>query len=139
MDKETGREKGKVTYTVDDVKEAFAVLGDGEKRAEYDGWLARVGNAAAVGMGGKGAGDGDGFLLGLEVLDLSDFEAGGAAAGIGGALIEWTRPCRCGAEKGYRIQEKELEDAEERGETEVLVGCEGCSLWVRVGFEVQEG
>lgn len=53
--------------------------------------------------------------------------------------MQWTRPCRCGAEKGFRILESELESAEARGEREVLVGCEGCSLWVRVGFDVEEG
>jgi diphthamide biosynthesis protein 4 len=59
--------------------------------------------------------------------------------GDGDGQMEWTRSCRCGAEKGFRILEEELEDAEKRGEKEVLVGCEGCSLWVRVGFEVEEG
>jgi diphthamide biosynthesis protein 4 len=52
--------------------------------------------------------------------------------------MEWTRACRCGMEKGYTILEEELEDAEQRGEGEVLVGCEGCSLWVRVGFGVED-
>ena len=50
-----------------------------------------------------------------------------------------SRACRCGADKGFMILEEELEDAEGRGEKEVLVGCEGCSLWVRVGFDVEEG
>ncbi|PVH95012.1 hypothetical protein DM02DRAFT_660514 [Periconia macrospinosa] len=53
--------------------------------------------------------------------------------------IQWTTPChRCGADPGFVVREKELEDAEARGEGEVLVGCRGCSLWVRVEFGVVE-
>ena len=103
--------------------------------------------------------DGD-FLLGLDVLDLCDFSVveegvagadlgeedgrGGGGGGGGGGQLEqgetaWTRSCRCGAASGFRIAERQLESAERRGETEVLVGCEGCSLWVRVGFAVEHG
>lgn len=184
--------------TIDDVKEALAVLSDATKRAEYDGWLATQNNVNAQGQGSLGTD----FVLGLELLDLSDFEVSmpftriesapstpdfddlrpvspaelnassaedsaaptsdehhddddddddegagddtarerqgeGEHNGVGG--MEWSRGCRCGAEKGFRILERELEDAETRGEKEVLVGCEGCSLWVRVGFDVEEG
>ncbi|KAF1971215.1 hypothetical protein BU23DRAFT_556234 [Bimuria novae-zelandiae CBS 107.79] len=174
-------------YTIDDVKEALAVLADERRRREYDGWLATRGRTGGTENGALS----EAFVLGLEVLDLSDFEAsmpfvrmesrmgspevpdfedlrlmepgGFSEAGVhvdgndggdgesvqgdtngregeeGPGGIEWTRGCRCGAEKGFRIQERELEDAEARGETEVLVGCEGCSLWVRVGFDVEEG
>ncbi|KAF2441024.1 hypothetical protein P171DRAFT_488598 [Karstenula rhodostoma CBS 690.94] len=182
-------------YTVDDVKEALAVLSDPVRRGAFERALGR-GEVGGLGVGdkrGEGEADGD-FILGLEVLDLSDFEAGlggfvrlgtpegdeggldfedlkppalgegveDSAEGDGGAdadadaeerdeevsgeeadqdqpEMEWTRPCRCGAEKGFGISERELEDAEARGEREVLVGCVGCSLWVRVGFEVEDG
>jgi len=173
----TGRTDEKA-WTVDDVKEALAVLSDGERRHDFDRWV--VGNAQArTGLGTASAtatgaaADEEDFVLGLELLDLSDFEAGlpgfvrlASAPGSpaeeaegsvspergtdaeteaerdgedGGQQMEWTRACRCGAEKGFRILEKELEDAEERGEREVLVGCEGCSLWVRVEFDIEEG
>ncbi|KAL1595755.1 hypothetical protein SLS60_009444 [Paraconiothyrium brasiliense] len=196
-------------YTVDDVREALAVLSDVTRRAEFDRWLAaqRQGGGSTTGRAGEGEED---FILGLELLDLSDFEAGmppfvrieTPEGGEGGATpeldidfddleppspsdlaaavdglgldarptldtedraqdgvsgngleeeeeqerdrggegeMEWTRECRCGAEKGFVIKERELEEAEARGEKEVLVGCEGCSLWVRVGFDVEEG
>jgi diphthamide biosynthesis protein 4 len=142
-------------YTVDDVKEAHAVLSVPQARAEYDSWLAL--NPAVLrgtadvrgGVGGGGVGSGgkaaDDFVLGLEVLDLSDFveeeeeeeEEEGKEGGEGEML--WTRACRCGDERGFRIRESELVEAEERGDKEVLVGCSGCSLWVRVAFEVDEG
>ncbi|KAL5428893.1 hypothetical protein PMIN04_000504 [Paraphaeosphaeria minitans] len=158
-----------VGISVDDVKEALAVFSD-------PGWRGVVGRL----LEGEGDGEGDGegvrqggadFVLGLEVLDLAEFEVGGlpfvrlgspegegedvlVGEGSGGdeqaqaqaqaqahaeAEMEWTRPCRCGADKGFRIRERELVDAEGRGERDVLVGCEGCSLWVRVEFDVEEG
>lgn len=145
-------------YTVDDVKEAYTVLAKPGSRAEYDKWVVRNWGVLGGGDGGGGhngaAGGAVGgdiqsvsfshdFVLGLEVLDLGDFSAsdedGGDATGSGHAGTQWTRSCRCGAETGFRILEEELEDAEQRGEKEVLVGCEGCSLWVRVGFDVEEG
>lgn len=128
-------------HSVDDVKEAYLVLSDAKNRAEYDNWLLRNPHIlhAHDDRGGKGAGHtlSQDFILGLELLDLSDFEEEGGSAG--GGKGEWTRGCRCGDEKGFKILEEDLEDAEGRGEKEVLVGCEGCSLWVRVGFEVEEG
>jgi diphthamide biosynthesis protein 4 len=161
-DKKTGTTQA---HTVDEVKEAYNVLAETKSRAEYDNWLLRnpgvVGSANAHGRG-VGAGLGmpapsSDFVLGLELLDLSDFDVldpgfrfsdapsqGNEGdrvdeKGDGESQMEWTRACRCGADKGFRILEEELGDAEARGEKEVLVGCEGCSLWVRVGFEVEEG
>jgi diphthamide biosynthesis protein 4 len=160
-DKNSAQQKG--TYTVDDVREAYTVLVDGKSKSEYDNWLLhnrdtlqRQGDT-----GVQAPAPSSDFILGLELLDLSDFDVldpefdftspssaeiveaarTGEVAGeeIGDKQMEWTRGCRCGDEKGFRILEEELGDAERRGEKEVLVGCEGCSLWVRVGFEVEEG
>jgi diphthamide biosynthesis protein 4 len=157
--KETG------TYTVDDVKEAYTALVGGEKKAEYDNWFLHnrhtLPQTAATPSLEAPSSD---FVLGLELLDLSDFDVldpefaftnptseeivemarrGEVTVGKeqreGERQMEWTRACRCGDDKGFRILEEELGDAEARGEKEVLVGCEGCSLWVRVGFEVEEG
>ncbi|KAH6223086.1 hypothetical protein HBI53_065880 [Parastagonospora nodorum] len=156
-DKQTGQARS--AHTVDEVREAYAVLMDAEKRRAYDEWVVRNGGVLGGGsgnvdVGGGGGGGGGGvsqeFLAGLEVLDLSDFcvldprfEFGEEGAEGEGdkergddeeGQMEWTRACRCGDENGFRILEEELEDAEQRGEGEVLVGCGGCSLWVRVGF-----
>ncbi|KAH7077302.1 diphthamide biosynthesis protein 4 [Paraphoma chrysanthemicola] len=170
-DKNTGSTSSQ-SYTVDDVKHAYTILADAKTRLEYDAWV-RANPGVVVGGGGGGVGVGEGFMssefvLGLEVLDLSDFdvldpgfefsdpttttpsssqgtaqnnrqENAGGEGGEGEKQMEWTRACRCGAEQGFRILEEELGDAEARGEKEVLVGCEGCSLWVRVGFEVEVG
>lgn len=150
-------------HTIDQIKEAYAVLSDEGRKAEYDGYLRLhpelIGQSS--GLAGRNEISND-FILGLEVLDLSDFDVLDPGftfsnpTSIGGSgsnneeemeveveierngQMEWTRACRCGDEKGYVILEEELEDAESRGEGEVLVGCGGCSLWVRVGFGVEE-
>lgn len=51
----------------------------------------------------------------------------------------WYLGCRCGEERGYVVREGDLERVEGLGEREIVVGCCGCSLWVRVGFGVVEG
>jgi diphthamide biosynthesis protein 4 len=69
------------------------------------------------------------FRTGLETVDLDDlsFDEGREV---------WSRGCRCGDEGGFVVTEGELEDGEEEGE--VIVGCRGCSLWLRVLFGVEE-
>jgi len=148
--------KTKPAYTVDDVKEAYTTLANATSKSEYDNWFLRHGDGLITTTTGKEGTRGEvqlssDFVLGLELLDLADFEmwegdgvdtsaSMGAQGGEGAeGQTTWTRACRCGADRGFSILEEELEDAEERGEKEVLVGCSGCSLWVRVGFEVEVG
>jgi len=141
-------------YTVDDVKEAYTILTDPKSRADYDNWLLQnrdmLGSSRSSHSASLPSSD---FILGLELVDLSDFNVVDPVVDsakesnirrgeeeeeeIEEEQMQWTRPCRCGAEAGFRILEQELEEAEKRGEMEVLVGCQGCSLWVRVGFEVE--
>ena len=67
--------------------------------------------------------------LGLETIDLDD-------------LLHddqqnlWYRGCRCGKERAYTVTEEELEMNSEEGE--IVTGCQGCSLWLRVTFAVAE-
>ena len=129
-DKQTVGAKG--LHSVDDVKEAYLVLDDPKTRAEYDNWVLRNPHVLETDAKQGGQTLSQDFILGLELLDLSDFEE------VEGDEGEWTRACRCGDDKGFRILEDDLIEAEERGEKEVLVGCGGCSLWVRVGFDVEE-
>ena len=163
-----GKARTRAGYSVDEVKQAYTVLASESSRADYDARLLRQDDASPFAAHAASAD----FLLGLEVVDLGEFDviehAEPAAFSSSSSscssstsnpnpnpsssdsdpssdeeqhssdTVEWTRACRCGADKGFRIRETELEDAAARGDTEVLVGCEGCSLWVRVGFEVEE-
>jgi len=65
---------------------------------------------------------------GLETLDLDDMNYDEEHA-------SWAKTCRCGNIKAYEVSEEDLDIASSDGGHEVLVGCGGCSLFVRVVFE----
>jgi diphthamide biosynthesis protein 4 len=112
-------------YTVDDITNAYRVLSDPVLRAEYDReWILRRNN------GDKNREDVS-FHTGLEVVDLEDMSYQDGHEGT-----YWYRGCRCGDDKGFVVTEEELEAEAQHGE--ILVGCRGCSLWVKVLFSVEE-
>lgn len=107
--------------TVDNITEAYKVLGDASSRAEYDKELKALGiedvsNAST-------------HRTGMETVDLGDLE-----------FLEkedvWTRPCRCGSTPAFVVTEPELEKNVEYGE--LIIGCKGCSLWLKVLFSVED-
>jgi len=50
----------------------------------------------------------------------------------------WTRPCRCGNTQAFEVSEQDLME-ESTGEIgELVVGCGGCSLHVRIVFRAAE-
>lgn len=109
--------------SVDDVALAYKTLSDPALKAEYDRWLAanRSSDTSAAGTNRT-------HHTGLETVDLEDlaFDEDSQA---------WTRECRCGV-GGYVVTEDELEmNLDDR---ELIVGCKGCSLWLRVLFSVEE-
>lgn len=128
-------------YSIDQITTAFAVLSDPKARRAYDeGLKKRLG----VGMGG---GRREEWRTGLETVDLDELDGGDVegdedgygdgAEGEGEAV--WWRACRCGDERGFVVRESDLEDAAGKGvESEVCVGCRGCSLWLRVLFAIVE-
>lgn len=104
--------------SIDAIKLAFTILSDPVSKIEYDRTLLVQPKQSQKA-----------FHTGEEVLDLDDLpydEEGGV----------WYRACRCGAERGYILREHELEEEESRGGREVIVGCAGCSLSLRVSFGV---
>lgn len=50
--------------------------------------------------------------------------------------MTWFKPCRCGNERGFVFGEVDLEEAGDLGE--LIVGCQDCSLWLRVCFAMVE-
>lgn len=115
------------TYTIDQITSAYKTLSTPSLRKSYDLTLRQTRAEQKKG---------DAFHTGLEPIDLEDFECeecDGADAG-GGDI--WFRGCRCGDEKGFIVTEEDLEKEIETGE--VVVGCRGCSLWVKVLFAVDD-
>ncbi|KAH8700263.1 Diphthamide biosynthesis protein 4 [Talaromyces proteolyticus] len=126
-----------VAYTVDEITYAYKTLSDPVLRAEYDRQLRLQRNN---GSGGR-LQDADVFHTGLEVMDLEDLnysDDSDESKGFGGeeADVYWFRGCRCGDEKGFIVTEDELEAEALHGE--IVVGCRGCSLWIKVLFAVAE-
>ncbi|KAG5933979.1 hypothetical protein E4U60_004152 [Claviceps pazoutovae] len=106
-------------YTIDQIATAFAVLSSPTQRASYDAELRQ--QSPAVGSARPE------FQTGVENVDLDDlpFEEG---------TERWYRACRCGNERGYLFGEDDLGEVEDEGV--LVVGCQDCSLWLRVHFAV---
>lgn len=103
-------------YTVDQLRLAYSTLSDPASRSSYDQSQRLASNLED----GKSQ-------PGLELVDLDDL-------GFNEAECTWYRGCRCGNERGFLITEQELEDNAESGE--VITGCRGCSLCLKVKFVV---
>ncbi|PLB39858.1 CSL zinc finger-domain-containing protein [Aspergillus candidus] len=115
-------------HTIDAITTAYKTLSDPRQRAEYDTRLRLERNNAQT--SGPGGGDAH-FHTGLEVVDLEDLRYEETDT-----ETVWYRGCRCGDERGFLVTEEDLEREVEGGE--VVVGCRGCSLYLRVLFAVGE-
>lgn len=118
---------GATIYTVDQISEAFNVLSAPPKRKEYDAALRMSRAAGSVGVLGQ---DEDSkFQTGIENVDLDDL-------GFDEDQGRWYRSCRCGNDRGYSFVEEDLEEASDDGL--LMVGCQDCSLWLKIHFAVLE-
>ena len=111
----------KAKYTIDEIAEAFKVLSDPLSRSAFDRKL-RLQHSQAPETVTKP-------LTGLETVDLDDLYYNEEQS-------IWYRPCHCGNTRGYLISEEDLEKEVEHGE--IIAGCGGCSLWLRVVFQQAE-
>ena len=112
------------TFSMDQISEAFTTLSDSKLRREYDEGFKKQGAAKPDGQAGQQP-----FRTGVEVVDLDDLSMS-EEEGV------WYRSCRCGDSRGFLIRETDLEEA--AGDGELNVGCAGCSLWMKVLFDVIE-
>lgn len=109
--------------TIDAIKAAYHALSTPSLRAEYD-------RTVLLHPPTKSTGQKSGYT-GSETLDLDDLVFD-EVEGV------WYLGCRCGEKRGYVVTEGDLEREERLGGREIVVGCRGCSLWIRVGFGVVE-
>ena len=123
-DKEVEARRGDVPanaeVTVDDVAQAYKTLSNPEERKQYDQMLRMK---ASTDSGDRV------HHTGLEIVDLEDLE-------YDDGTQAWVRPCRCGSDGGFIVTEDELERQAKDGE--LVVGCKGCSLWIKVLFAVED-
>ncbi|KAL4902238.1 Diphthamide biosynthesis protein 4 [Aspergillus multicolor] len=114
--------------TIDAITTAYKTLSDPVQRAEYDRVL-RL-DRSRLSAGDK-SGNGTVFHTGLEVVDLEDLDCD-----ENDEEAVWHRGCRCGDERGFLVSEGDLEREVESGE--IVVGCRGCSLYMKILFAVQD-
>lgn len=110
-------------YTIDQITAALSILSDPTSRAEYDQKLRLVRQSEQATRANESAR----FFSGLDVADLDDLDYD-EDKGI------WRRSCRCGQDEGFIITEDDLDAAATTGE--LVIGCRGCSLWLKVLFQL---
>ncbi|KAJ5094258.1 Heat shock protein DnaJ N-terminal [Penicillium angulare] len=115
------------TYTIDEITTAYKTLLDPQLRAEYDRTLRLDRQKAAEKTG-------DVFHTGLEIVDLEDLACDEGDPTTD--LAVWYRGCRCGDDRGFLVTEDDLEREAEHGE--IVIGCRGCSLWLKILFAVED-
>jgi DnaJ-class molecular chaperone len=143
-----GQQNGRADITVDDIKSAYKVLVNERTRRDYDRKLLFAPSRldrdhGAITAGGERGGVGAENIpspplygtFDLDDLQYRERDAARGGGGGGGGL--WSHACRCGAEVAYEVTEDQLERYSALGE--VLVPCQGCSLWIKVLFEALDG
>ena len=132
----------KFVPSIDHITTAYKTLVDPLRREDYDRRTLLTSSSAHRSTTSTAASaTAEQRYPGLETVDLNEMnfvsatddpsneEGGGGGGGEGG--IYW-RGCRCGRTMAFEIPEKELEAYAEDGE--IVTGCQGCSLWLRVLF-----
>lgn len=119
--------------TVDQITRAYTTLSHLGERTAYDRHLALTRNPTTTTSAGGSRDASATFQTGIETVDLDDLDYTEDAAL---ATTRWHRGCRCGNEEGFAFGEDDLEEAGDLGE--LVVGCQDCSLWLRVCFAVVE-
>ena len=120
--------------SIDDIVSAYATLSDPATRASYEADLKRDPTLSRNNLHASAH-------AGLESFDLEELDyKEDPETGKG----RWMRQCRCGNDPGYVVTEAELEEVyslDEKGHSadmkQILVGCQGCSLLIRLTFAVE--
>lgn len=121
-DKSGVSQSSKSKHSVDQITIAYKTLINPVCRSEYDTLRALQQSRPSA--------HAEATHSGLEIVDLDELLYD-EAQGI------WYRSCRCGKDRSFLITEEELEKNAEHGE--IVAGCSGCSIWLRVTFAVANG
>ena len=115
-------------YTIDHISQAYRILSDPKSRSSFDRKLRLYPQLFAVSTDNTISVSG--VTPNGEIVDLDDLV-------YDDEQTLWYRGCRCGQKRGFIVTESHLES--HSGEGEALVGCAGCSLWIKVLFAVEDG
>lgn len=127
-DKPRSDENENAKYTVDAITTAYKTLSIPSLRSEYNRSL----RLDRLKHPDRSKTDSDEvFHTGLETVDLEDLTEQTTADDE----MSWSRACRCGDEGGFLVTEADLDREADHGE--LVVGCRGCSLYMRVLFAVE--
>ena len=114
--------------TIDQITHAYQILSDPSLRADYDRTLLLHCSSIF---------DEDLSTLkdtlshaASEIIDLDDMHFD-SHEGV------YHRSCRCGRDRAYVVRDEDLEAY--AGDGDISVGCEGCSLWIKIEFSAVEG
>lgn len=128
--------------TIDEITEAYRVLGNASERAKYDLELQKW----KMMNNHHHHHQADDVIIttrhtGMEIVDLEelDFEENENQENEKDATATgniWKRACRCGSIPAFVVTEAELEKSADEGE--LVTGCKGCSLWLKVMFTVDD-
>ncbi|KAI5245512.1 DnaJ-domain-containing protein [Aureobasidium subglaciale] len=112
---------GGASQSVDSITIAYKTLSEPETKVDYDRdlrlQLARNKRGEKI------------FHTGLDIVDLDDLDYDEKSG-------EWWKGCRCGQDRGFVVTEDELENESRYGE--LITGCKGCSLWLKVLFGIED-
>lgn len=115
------------TYTIDQITQAYRILSDPASRSSFDRQLQLNTNPITFKKNcvtSVSIPDVASEMVDLDDLNYDDHQR------------LWFRECRCGQTKGYVVTESHLEHGAADGEA--IVGCAGCSLWLRILFATVE-
>lgn len=120
-DKSTLACDSKPKHSIDQITTAYKTLIDPRARSEYDRSRAlKLFPTTTVSRTSH---------QGFETVDLDDLS-------YNDQEDFWYGSCRCGREQAYMVSEEQLKASAEH--EEIITGCQGCSLWLRVTFAVVE-
>lgn len=108
-------------FTVDQILQAYETLANPATRLKYDEILLKQGHGQGLAKGVERSA--------VETFDLEDLQY--HETSTGGV---WEKSCRCGST--YQVNEKQLEEVASDGE--IVVGCRGCSLSIKITFDAVE-
>lgn len=114
-----------VSHKIDEIRKAYAVLGEIELRKKYDEDLKTLFKKQGFNITGDG----------LDTYTLSEFSC---VESLQTGEYTWFKDCpRCTSPNAMELRESDLErgSPDGSGGLQIVVPCQTCSLWITVVYE----